>query len=117
MKIKSLIKKASGMFLLLLAAGTLSVAQSTEIYIQTTAQCGECKEIIEKALLAEKGVRFAELDIATKKAKVIYNDKKITADQLRKTIALVGYDADQIPADSAAVARLKPCCTKDGHRE
>lgn len=92
-------------------------AQSQEIIIQTTAQCGECKEIIEKALMAEKGVRFAELDVKTKKAKVVYNPKKITPEQLRTTISLVGYDADDVPADPAAVAKLSPCCTKDGHRE
>lgn len=91
-------------------------AQSEEIYIQTTAQCQECKEIIEKALINEKGVRFAELDIKTKKAKVIYNPKKTTPEQLRIVISKVGYDADEIPADPEAVKRLSPCCTKDGHK-
>ena len=91
-------------------------AQSEEIYIQTTAQCQECKEIIEKALINEKGVRFAELDIKTKKAKVIYNPKKTTPEQLRVVISKVGYDADEIPADPEAVKRLNPCCTKDGHK-
>lgn len=92
-------------------------AQSQEVVIQTTAQCGECKVNIEKALLAEKGVRFAELDIKSKKVTVVYNPKKITPDDLRKAISLVGYDADNVPADSAAVLKLKPCCTKDGHLE
>lgn len=113
----SLIKKTSVLVMFLLSFGLVSYAQTSELVIQTTAQCGECKEIIEKALMAEKGVKFAELDIATKKVKVVYNNKKITADQLRKTVSLVGYDADEVPADPAAVARLNPCCTKDGHRD
>lgn len=92
-------------------------AQTEEIIIQTTAQCGECKEIIEKALMAEKGVKFAELDIKSKKAKVVYNSKKTSPEQLRNTISLVGYDADEVPADPEAVKKLSPCCTKDGHRE
>ena len=95
----------------------IAFAQTKEITIQTTAQCGECKTNIEKALLAEKGVKFAELDITTKIVKVVYNESKISPDQLRKAISMVGYDADSIPADSAAVAKLKPCCTKDGHQE
>jgi copper chaperone CopZ len=93
------------------------MAQSKEIIIQTTAQCGECKEIIEKALMAEKGVRFAELDVKSKKAKVVYNEKRTGPEQLRKAIAGVGYDADDVPADEAAVKKLNPCCTKDGHRD
>ncbi|MBK8413168.1 MAG: heavy-metal-associated domain-containing protein [Bacteroidetes bacterium] len=55
--------------------------------------------MIEKALINEKGVRFVELDIKTKKAKVIYNPKKVTPEQLRIVITKVGYDADEIPAD------------------
>jgi periplasmic mercuric ion binding protein len=90
-------------------------AQTQEIKIQTTAQCGECKEIIEKALMAEKGVKLAELDMKTMQAKVIYNAKRTSPEQLRKVISGVGYDADNIEADPDAVARLNPCCRKDGH--
>jgi copper chaperone CopZ len=92
-------------------------AQSAEIIIQTTAQCKECKENIEKALINQKGVKFAELDIKTKQAKVVYNPNKITPEKLREVISKTGYDADDVPADSAAVQKLSPCCTKDGHRE
>ncbi|MBL0343565.1 MAG: heavy-metal-associated domain-containing protein [Bacteroidetes bacterium] len=92
-------------------------AQSQEIVIQTAAQCGECKTNIEKALMAENGVRFAELDIETKKAKVVYNPKKISPEKLRTVISMIGYDADDVPADSAAVLKLNPCCTKEGHRD
>jgi copper chaperone CopZ len=92
-------------------------AQAQEVIIQTTAQCQECKENIEKALMQEKGVKYAELDMESKKAKVIYNPKKTNPETLRKVISLTGYDADEVPADSAAVQRLNPCCTKDGHRD
>jgi periplasmic mercuric ion binding protein len=94
-----------------------ALAQTKEIVILTTAQCGECKEHIEKALMAVKGVRFAELDIKTKQAKVVYNEKRTTPEELRKAISMAGYDADEVPADPEAVKRLNPCCTKDGHRE
>ena len=94
-----------------------SSAQTKEITILTTAQCGECKENIEKALLEERGVKFAQLDIKSKQVKVIYNAKKITPEQIRNAISLVGYDADDVPADEEAVKRLSPCCTKDGHKD
>ena len=84
------------------------IEDQEEIIIQTTAQCGECKENIEKALMAEKGVKFAELDIKSKKVKVVYNSKKISPEQLRNTISLVGYDADDVLADPEAVKKLNP---------
>ena len=117
MKITSMIKRLTGTAFLIIAFTAIGYSQTKEIIIQTTAQCGECKTNIEKALIAEKGVKQAELDIKSKQAKVIYNASKTTPEQLRKTISLTGYDADDVPADSAAVARLNPCCTKDGHRE
>ncbi|MDQ3050709.1 MAG: cation transporter [Bacteroidota bacterium] len=117
MKIPAIIKKLSATFVLVVSVLTIGYSQTAEIIIQTTAQCGECKEIIEKALMAEKGVRFAELDVKSKQAKVVYNTNKTTPEQLRKAISMVGYDADGVVADSAAVLRLSPCCTKDGHRE
>jgi len=114
-RFKSTIWLLTMMFLF--AAGGDLFAQAQEVIIQTTAQCQECKETIEKALMQEKGVKFAELDIESKKAKVIYNSKKTNPETLRKVISLAGYDADEVPADSAAVLRLNPCCTKDGHKE
>ena len=67
--------------------------------------------------MAEKGVRFVELDMKSKTVKVAYNSKKTSPEQLRTVISKSGYDADTIPADPEAVKRLDPCCTKDGHRE
>ncbi len=90
----------------------IAKGQEQEIIIKTTAQCGTCKENIEKALMMEKGVRFAELDVKTQNARVIYNSKRTTPEQLRKAISGVGYDADEVPADPVAVERLKPCCKK-----
>lgn len=117
MKIQAIIKNLSATLVLMVGIITVGYTQTAEIIIQTTAQCGECKEIIEKALMAEKGVRFAELDVKSKQAKVVYNTNKTTPEKLRNAIAMVGYDADEVVADSAAVLRLNPCCTKDGHRD
>jgi len=102
------------LLLITLFCGTSMVkAQEAQITIKTTARCGECKENIEKALMMEKGVRFAELDVKTANAKVVYNTKKTTPETLRKAISDVGYDADEIAANPEAVERLKPCCKRD----
>jgi len=94
---------------------TTARAQTTEITILTSAQCQPCKTTIEKALLNEKGVRSAILDLKTKQVKVIYNSKKTTPESLRKAISNAGYDADNVMADNDAMMRLKPCCRRGGH--
>jgi periplasmic mercuric ion binding protein len=99
--------------LLLVFMPFLAMSQNTEIEIKTTAVCDECKEAVEKALMDEKGVKFASLDVATKKVKVVYNASKTTPEQLRKAISMAGYDADDVPADPEVYKRLKPCCTKE----
>ncbi len=109
--------KKAIVFILFLFGSTTLFAQSKEVIILTTAQCGECKENIEKALMAEKGVRFASLDVKSKKVKVVYNEKRTDVNTLRNVISAIGYDADEVPADPEAVKRLSPCCTKDGHMD
>ena len=117
MKINSILKGALFAVVLLMGISFKGYSQTQEIVIQTTAQCGECKINIEKALMAEKGIRFAEVDMKSKTVKVAYNTKKITPEEIRTVISKTGYDADTVAADAEAVKRLDPCCTKDGHRE
>lgn len=90
-------------------------AKSTEtatIKIKTSAQCGSCKEKIENALKAEKGVVSATLDLTTKIVTVVYKTVKTNPDALRNAIAKVGYDADNIPANTSAYNKLPACCKK-----
>lgn len=89
--------------------------KSETVVIQTSAQCGTCKTTIEKALKKTQGVKKATLDLDTKKVTVKYNPKKITPNQIRQAINNAGYDADQLPANSAAYNGLPACCKKGGH--
>lgn len=83
--------------------------------IQTSAQCGECKEKIETALLEINGVSSAKLDMKTKKVTVVYNPDKVTLDQIKSAISKTGYDADDVKADATAYQNLPACCKKGGH--
>lgn len=86
-----------------------------EIVISTSAQCGMCKDRIEKELAFTKGVKYANLDLETKDVTIRYKEGKTTADALRKAISKVGYDADDVPADPVAYEKLPACCKKGGH--
>ena len=46
------------------------------VAIQTNAQCGDCKERIEKEFNFTKGVIFADMDLKTKIVEVKYSSKR-----------------------------------------
>lgn len=86
-----------------------------EIKIQTSAQCGECKERIEKNMAFEKGVKDVDLDLETKILTLHYKTAKTDPKKLRKAVSEIGYDADDVEADPEAYAKLPACCQKGGH--
>lgn len=85
--------------------------------IQTSAECGDCKDRIENGLNYTKGIVFAELDLETKKVTVKFNTKKITLQQVKEKIHSIGYDADEMKADPAAVQKLPACCQPGGMKK
>lgn len=85
------------------------------IQIKTSALCGDCKSRIEEALTYLKGVKFAELDLETKSATVVFSPSKTTIEALREAISKAGYDADGVKAVPEAVLQLPKCCQPNGH--
>ena len=93
----------------------LSQKKFEEVIIQTSAQCGDCKERIESKLNYTKGVIFAELELESKKVTVKYKTKFITLLEIKKAIASIGYSADEIKAKEEDVLKLPKCCQPGGH--
>ena len=88
-------------------------AQLDTVVIRTSSVCEMCKELIEKELSFEKGVKKSILDIRSKDITVIYNPEKTTPEKIKQAITRVGYDADSLPADPKAYKRLPDCCKKE----
>lgn len=84
------------------------------VVLQTSAECGDCKVRIEDALNYTKGVKFAELDLETKKVTVKFAPKKINLEQIKSVINETGYDADSSKATKEAVLKLPLCCQPGG---
>lgn len=84
--------------------------QTEEIKIKTSAQCGMCKDRIEKTLSYESGIVNSVLDLETKEVKVVYKPKKTNPDRIRIAISKVGYQADDFKADPIAYENLPGCC-------
>jgi periplasmic mercuric ion binding protein len=100
--------------MLLASAAGFSQDKKTEtIKIKTSAVCDMCKDRIEQGMAYEKGVKNITLDVDTKIATISYNPGKTTADELRKAISKLGYDADNVAADKTAYNKLPACCKKD----
>jgi len=104
------------LFLFLFLTGlTFGQKKIEESVIQTSAQCGDCKERIESKLNYTKGVVFAELDLDSKKVTVRYKTKSISLQEIKQAIASVGYSADDVKAKEEDVLKLPKCCQPGGH--
>jgi copper chaperone CopZ len=87
------------------------------VIIQTSAQCGDCKTRIEDGLNYTKGVKFAELDLISKKVTVKYAPKNISLQQVKEKINSIGYDADDMKANPQAILKLPACCQPEGMKQ
>lgn len=109
--------KTNLIFMLFLFLAFNSYEQKNQTnQIQTSAQCGDCKERIEGKLNYTKGIVFAELDEHTKILTVKFNSKKIDLLTIKKMIAKIGYDADEIKATKEDIEKLPKCCQPNGHQ-
>ena len=87
------------------------------VIIQTSAECGQCKDRIEEGLNYTKGIKFAELDLETKKVTVKFSPKKINLIAVKEKINSIGYDADEQKAKIEIVKKLPLCCQPGGMKK
>jgi copper chaperone CopZ len=89
------------LFLFLALSTSIFAQKPVVITIQTSAQCGDCKQRIETALNQTKGVVYAELNQETKAVEVKFKPSKTDAATIKTALTLVGYDADESKPSSA----------------
>jgi len=89
-----------------------SKSKFEKLEIKTSAQCGQCKDRIEKVFAYEKGVKKSDLNVTSKVLTVTYDPNKTTPDKLRQVLSRLGYDADGVSADPVAYKALPKCCQK-----
>ena len=87
-------------------------AQTETADIFTSAQCiGDCcKERIEEEMQFTKGVTAVNLDIESQVLTVTFKAKKNSIENIREIISDIGYDADDVEADTEAHYKLPECC-------
>jgi len=85
-----------------------------ELDVRTSSVCDMCEKTIEEGLLYEKGVKKADLDLATNVVHVTYDPKRTSPERIRTAITKLGYYADDMPGDEKAFRNLPACCQKEG---
>lgn len=105
------------MFTLLISCATSKSGGSSKqiSFIQTNAQCGDCKVRLEGVLNFEKGIVYSNMDLDTKIVEVKYNTNKTSLETIKNSIAAIGYSADEVEAVKSAQSALPACCQPGGH--
>jgi copper chaperone CopZ len=84
----------------------------TKIHCDHCKACETCGQRFNQTLIREKGVQMVTLDEKAMTIKVTYNSKKTNIDAIKLAISKLGYDADDIKADTIAYEGLDGCCKK-----
>ncbi|WP_348798797.1 heavy-metal-associated domain-containing protein [Flavobacterium adhaerens] len=110
------------LYTLLFGLLTFSVSaqskKNQKAVIKTVLNCDHCKicetcgKNFQKSLYKIKGVKMYELDEKNMTITVYYNAEKTDLQTIKTTISKLGYDADDIKADSQAYEKLDDCCKK-----
>ncbi|WP_107038528.1 heavy-metal-associated domain-containing protein [Brumimicrobium mesophilum] len=101
---------------LITSCATTKNSEPTKLtaFIETNAECGQCKERIEGLMNFEKGIYYSNLNVESKILEVKYNSKKTSLDKIKKTISELGYNADDVKALDSAQKALPACCQPGG---
>lgn len=94
------------------SVAVLGNGNNETVKIKTSAICGMCKNRIEKAFNALKGVESATLDLDSNIVTVVFNTLNISLTDLKGTLTKIGYDADELKASKEGFDKLPNCCKK-----
>ena len=79
------------------------------VEIQTSAVCDMCKElIIDKNLVFEKGLKYAEMDVETGVLTVRYRNDRTSAAHIRNLISDLGYSVKLSKRERLALLNRMP---------
>jgi copper chaperone CopZ len=78
--------------------------------IEVNGNCGLCKKRIEKAAFSVSGVKSAVWDVDSHLLRLILNEEKTSLLDVKKAVANVGHDTDEVKATEEIYANLHTCC-------
>lgn len=102
-----------GMMLFLISFSTIAQEKkdkNAKYNIEVNGNCEMCKKRIEKAAFSISGVKSAEWHIDDHMLHLIVNEKKCSITDVKKAIAEVGHDTDEVKATDEQYNNLHGCC-------
>ena len=77
---------------------------------EVNGNCEQCKKRIEKAAYSVKGVKSAEWHIDDHMLHLLINEEKCSLLDVKKAVAKVGHDTDEVKSTDEDYERLHSCC-------
>lgn len=102
-----------GMMLLFVALSTQAQEKknkNAKYDVEVNGNCEQCKKRIEKAAFSVSGVKSAEWHMDDHMLHLIINEEKCSVLDVKKAIAKVGHDTDEVKATDVDYERLHSCC-------
>jgi len=93
---------------LLVTLNSFSQTKSAKIVVDGV--CMMCEERIEKKAIDVKGIKLADWNLDNRVLKVVYNEKKITINEIHEFLGSIGHDTEKKIASNEAYSLLDPCC-------
>ena len=78
--------------------------------VEVNGNCEMCKKRIEKAAFSVPGVKSAIWHIDDHTLHLIINEEKCALIDVKKAIAKVGHDTDEVKATKEEYEKLHGCC-------
>lgn len=77
---------------------------------EVNGNCEQCQKRIQKAAFSVPGVKSASWNIETHQLSVIINEEKCSLLDVKKAIAKVGHDTDEVKSTKEVYDNLHSCC-------
>lgn len=77
---------------------------------EVNGNCETCKKRIEKAAYSVSGVKSASWDIESHQLSLILNEEKTSVLAVKKAVANIGHDTDEVKSDDETYKNLHGCC-------
>ncbi|MGL2987229.1 heavy-metal-associated domain-containing protein [Flavobacterium sp. RSSA_27] len=85
-------------------------SKNAKYVTEVNGNCGMCQKRIQKAALSVEGVKSATWDIDSHQLTLIINEEKCSPLAVKKAIAKVGHDTDEVKATKEDYDKLHTCC-------
>lgn len=80
---------------------------------EVNGNCEQCQKRIQKAAYSVPGVKSASWSIETHQLTLIVNEEKCSLSDVKKAIAKIGHDTDDLKATKEDYDNLHICCQYD----